>query len=149
MIPLYAAVFLIYFLDRLTKVLALTLLKPGESVPVIKNIFYLTLTSNTGAAFGMLKSIPWFFTGVTITVCVLICFFLALKFKELTRAERFSFAMVLAGALGNLVDRLRFGSVIDFLDFRVWPVFNVADSFITIGTCLLAVTVILHGRKNK
>ena len=89
---------------------------------------------NRGAAFGILKNQLAFFILVTLAAIVMIA--LSLKGKEKCRLYKIGLAFMLAGAIGNLVDRVFFGYVIDFLDFRVWPVFNVADSFVTIGAVL-------------
>ncbi|MCM8812038.1 MAG: signal peptidase II [Candidatus Omnitrophica bacterium] len=109
-----------------------------STYPVIPDFFHLTLVKNTGVAFGLLKgySIP-----VTLATFVIIAaLFWSLWRRVEARGTLFlvSFGLVLGGAVGNLIDRFRFGGVIDFLDFRVWPVFNVADSCITVGALFLA-----------
>jgi len=138
----------ILFTDQLTKLLATRNLLLNQSAPLIKGIFYLTLIHNRGAAFGILKNqIPLF---IFISIFAIILIYLTLrnnKYKEYS-FYNISLALILAGALGNLIDRLRLGYVIDFLDFRIWPVFNVADSAITIGAILLG-WVILKGKSQK
>ena len=123
--------------DQLTKALVLTRFRPGESLPLVSPIVYLTHVQNTGAAFGLFKHQRFVFIGVSLVVA---CWLLR---ELLTRPLRltvlcWSYALVLGGTIGNLIDRVRFGYVVDFIDVRVWPfVFNVGDSAITIGVTLL------------
>jgi len=149
---LFASTFLIYSLDQVSKFFAVDLLTPGESVTLIKNILHLTLVYNTGAAFGMFRSHPHLFVIIAALSVFFICVFLFLKRKRLRFFEKLALSFILSGTLGNLTDRLRFGHVIDFIDFRIWPVFNIADSFITIGVVILIVSVVwgmtLRGRIN-
>ncbi|MFQ5953155.1 MAG: signal peptidase II, partial [Candidatus Omnitrophota bacterium] len=135
------AVVLLYLSDQLTKFLAIKYLSPDESVPVINKILHLTLVYNTGAAFGMFRSKPHLFVVIAIFAVFFINFLLLRKSHVLNTAEKFSLCLILAGTLGNLTDRLRFGYVIDFIDLRIWPVFNFADSFITIGAVILGLSV--------
>ncbi|MBU1726989.1 MAG: signal peptidase II [Candidatus Omnitrophica bacterium] len=127
-------------LDQLTKFIAAKNLFYGHSVPVIKGFFHFTLIHNRGAAFGILKNQIPLFIFSSIIAAVLI--FFELRSKKHRRLYEVALSLILAGALGNLIDRLLFGYVIDFLDFRVWPVFNIADSAVTVGAILLAWTII-------
>ena len=139
--PLFAVI-LLYASDQLSKLLAGKFLLPGESIPVVKNILHLTLVYNTGAAFGMFRSKPQLFVIMAV-IAVFFIFFLVLRRSHMLNvAERFSLYLILAGTLGNLTDRLRFGHVVDFIDLRVWPVFNFADSFITIGAVILGLSIL-------
>ncbi|MCX5790362.1 MAG: signal peptidase II [Elusimicrobia bacterium] len=123
-------------LDRLTKLWALKWLFFHSPLRVLP-FFYLTYVENTGAAFGLMQGANAFFIGVSITLlCGLL--WLRRKIEPALWGARVATALVAGGALGNLYDRLVHGHVIDFLDFRVWPVFNVADSCISIGAVLLA-----------
>jgi signal peptidase II len=133
----------VVLIDQITKYYALTLLSPAASRPVIDGVFHYTLVFNTGTAFGLFKDMTFVFIGITVGVCS--CVFVALfgsRGRTLPYPEVVALACILGGALGNLIDRIRFGYVVDFLDFRVWPVFNVADSAITCGAALLIVSVI-------
>ena len=125
----------VIFLDQLTKFLAIRFLQLNTPVSLINNFLYLTLVHNRGAAFGMFKNQLFMFVLISIFAIVLI--FLYLKAKNNSLLSTISLSMILAGAIGNLIDRLRFGFVIDFLDFRIWPVFNLADSAITIAAIFL------------
>jgi signal peptidase II len=128
----------ILVLDRLTKAFFTHMLSPGNSIAVIKGFFSFTLVYNRGAAFGMLKDQLPFFILTSVAAILFIIFHL----KKSTALEKTALALVLAGAVGNLIDRVFLGYVIDFIDVHIehvfyWPVFNVADSAITIGACML------------
>ena len=144
---LFVAAFLAYALDRITKAWAEASL-PGDPVDVVPGVLTLRFTTNSGGAFSIGRSAPWFFVGVTAVVVVII---LATSFRHTSRVVGVSLGLVLGGALGNLTDRairapgLR-GRVVDFIDFQVWPVFNLADSAIVLGAILLAVTGLREGR---
>jgi len=130
-------------LDQFTKSLILKKLTWGQSLPVITNIFHLTLVSNKGSAFGILRGT----SAIFIIISFLLIIFIILSLKKRSgyfslKSVRFAFALILSGALGNLIDRIRFGYVVDFLDFRIWPVFNIADSTITIGAILLGIQLL-------
>lgn len=128
-------------LDQLTKTLVVYTLDLHESIPVIGSVFHLTRVHNTGAAFGLLAQAPewfrqpFFLTATGIAVFALILFLR--RTEETNRLVVMAIAAILAGALGNLIDRVVYGEVIDFLDFHWrgyhWPAFNVADSSITLG----------------
>jgi signal peptidase II len=118
----------------------------GESRPIVKNVFALTYVRNTGAAFGFLNRAPaafrepFFIVVPLIAMAVILVIFIRLKDNQNLMAG--SLSLVLAGAIGNLIDRLRFGFVIDFLDFHWadkyhWPAFNIADSCIVVGVAVL------------
>lgn len=128
-----AATFLV---DQLSKAAVQMLMYQGESIPVAPPVFYLTFIMNPGAAFGLLA----YQTTLFVTVTVLLVAGVLLGYKKIPTGRpllRYGLGLVVGGALGNLVDRLRYGRVVDFLDFRVWPVFNLADTAIVIGACFL------------
>ena len=139
---IFIIVLAILSLDQLTKVLVTKNLLYNQSIPVIKGIFYITLIHNRGAAFGILKNQVPLFIFTSIFAIILIYF--ELKNNRHKKSYSVYLSLILAGALGNLIDRLFLGYVIDFLDFRIWPVFNVADSAITIGAILLAFSILLE-----
>lgn len=125
--------------DQWLKYVVVKNMEHYQSIPVINNIFHLTFVQNRGAAFGLLPNKTMFFVSITIIVAVVI---IIIFWKTRQRSNyglfHFSLALQLGGALGNLIDRIRLGYVIDFLDFRVWPVFNLADSAIVVGVILLS-----------
>ena len=106
------------------------------SIPVLKNIFHITIVFNEGAAFGILKGRSAFL--IFISVIFVLAFLVFIK-KENKRNPLFLMAcgMVLGGALSNLCDRIVLGFVVDYIDLRIWPVFNLSDSCITVGAGLL------------
>jgi len=123
--------------DRITKVLALELLYPVGSVEIFR-WFHLTYVENTGMAFGLFQNANLFLLAVMIVVII----FIVKSWKELTALRPplglLGASLILGGAAGNVYDRIVLGFVVDMIDFRVWPVFNAADSFICTGAALLA-----------
>ena len=125
--------------DRLTKIFISGFLDLNESIAVIPRILHFTLVHNTGIAFGFFKDcgmvfiiIPVILTGLLIYN---VCYYR--HSPQLSRTYIVAFSLILGGAIGNLIDRIFLGYVVDFIDFRVWPVFNVADSAITIGAMII------------
>ncbi|MBU0615447.1 MAG: signal peptidase II [Nanoarchaeota archaeon] len=108
-----------------------------QSIPLIPNILHFTYTQNTGAGFGIFRG---FNTGL-IWVSLIIIGTILYNMDKVPDKQlpRLGFGFVLGGAIGNLIDRISFSYVIDFIDFRIWPTFNLADSFITIGAVLLII----------
>lgn len=126
----------IFVADRLTKIWALEWLMPRASVPLLP-FFHLTYVENTGAAFGIGFSKNGFFAVLSL-VLLGVLFYLQKVWAGRNVWIRLGLLLVAGGAIGNLYDRVAYGFVVDFLDFRVWPVFNVADSCVTVGACCLA-----------
>lgn len=140
---IFVAAGLVFVLDRLTKYFIIKSFAPGQSVKVVPDIFHITPVFNNGAAFGVLQNCsPFFivFSFAAIALMLLIIF----KTRRPDTLFAVSLALILGGAAGNLTDRLKFGYVIDFLDFRIWPVFNIADSCISIGIALIAFRLIFN-----
>ncbi|HET7088313.1 MAG TPA: signal peptidase II [Anaerolineae bacterium] len=128
-------------LDQFTKWLVVTSLALGESIyplPALSRLFSLTYVTNTGAAFGLLKEAGMVFVFVAIVVITIIVLYMR-RVPADQQLVRVALGLQLGGALGNLIDRLRLGHVVDFIDLKFWPVFNVADSAIVIGVALLAI----------
>ena len=118
--------------DQFSKNWIIQHFEPGESWPLIKGIFHLTFVKNPGAAFGILAFRTSFFIIVSLLMIFLIIFGGRL-FPQISSFLRLSMSLLLGGAVGNLIDRMRYGYVVDFLDFRIWPVFNVADISLVAG----------------
>jgi signal peptidase II len=130
-------------LDRLTKFLVFGNFYEGRSVEVIPKVLHLTLVLNTGAAFGILKNGNAFFTVSSLVVVTLIIAYAVIgRCRDLLMLS--ALGLILGGAVGNLIDRVLFGYIIDFLDLRVWPVFNVADSAISAGSVLLILRLLFN-----
>ncbi len=127
---------LVIILDQLTKYFVVTNFYLGESVPVIENIFHWTYILNPGAAFGMLEGSRWFFVVIAVGVLGGI-WYMKDEINEGGWMMQYGAALFGGGAIGNLIDRTRSGLVIDFFDFRIWPVFNVADIAICVGVAMI------------
>ena len=126
----------VLLIDQLSKCLVHLKLVPGESIPIIKNVFHISLIHNTGCAFGLFRHQATILMALSILTIVMILVF----YRQLVgsgRILRVAVSLLIGGASGNLIDRLRFGYVVDFLDFQIWPVFNLADSAVTIGVALI------------
>jgi len=137
----FFAVFFLVGIDQFSKYAALRYLLPGESRPLLNPILQFTLVYNKAAAFGLFAGKTVFLILVSVAAIVAIIAII-LKERPADKLLRTCLVLILSGAIGNLIDRLRFGYVIDFLDFRVWPVFNIADSAITIGSIGLALYIL-------
>lgn len=133
----YSIMFLWIALDQLSKYYIRQHFILGQSVPIIDNIFHLTYILNKGAAFGILNNQRIFFLLIVI-VLLLICIIYRKRISQADTVGKVGLALLLGGALGNAIDRYEFGAVTDFFDFRIWPIFNVADVGICVGVALLA-----------
>ena len=150
-----AAAVVVLVLDQLTKLLVLERLSPGTPVRLIEGLFSLTLVMNPGLAFGMLSSTPSAWRWIVAVLSMGALAVLGVLGVRLLPAggllTRLALGLIFGGAVGNLVDRGRFGAVVDFLDFYWrdyhWPAFNVADSSIVIGSVLLLLEVLRPGRQ--
>ncbi len=142
-------------LDQATKVYVDRSMQLFDSIPVVTNFFNITYVRNRGAAFSFLSEASWrlpFFIGISLvaSIAILVAFHKLRNDQKLAQA---SLAMIFSGAMGNLIDRVRLGEVIDFLDAHWyrhhWPAFNVADSLICVGVFLLAVDMLLEDKRSK
>ena len=127
---------LVFIIDQLVKHLVVSTMHLGQSFPVIKGIFHITYVLNPGAAFGMLEHQRWFFIVVALAAVLLGVAFYK-KLQQESFLMRSGAGLLLGGAVGNLADRIQSGLVVDFRDFRVWPVFNIADIAICAGAGIL------------
>lgn len=137
--------------DQLVKYWSETTLTPlGTSMPVIDGVFQFTSAHNTGAAWGMLPGKKWFFLVLTVLVCAFLVVFLVRYRKRMTVLSRVTLSLLLAGALGNFIDRAVLSYVRDMFDFCLinFPIFNVADSALTVGCCLLAIDVLFMKERS-
>ena len=125
-------------LDQLTKWLAVVFLQGQPSFPLWEDVLHFTFVKNSGAAFGMLSNHRWVFMIVS-TVAILGLVVYLFRFCPKQRLVQISLAMIIGGGIGNMIDRIALGYVIDFIDFTLinFAVFNVADSFVTVGAFLL------------
>lgn len=130
-------------LDQFSKFLVYKLLTAGQSIPLIPGILNLTFVRNTGAAFGILRNFTFIFIFAAIFIIIYIGYLIFTK--QHLKVNPYMLGIFLGGSIGNLIDRLRFGYVVDFIDIHIWPVFNIADSAITISVCWFLILML----KNK
>ena len=136
-------------LDQLTKWLSVKFLEPIYTQPIIKDVLHLTYVENRGAAFGMLADSRWVFIVVSSVAIVAFALYLYLGHAD-NLLYGISIAMVVSGGIGNMIDRVVLGYVVDFIDFRLinFAVFNGADSFVCVGAGLLIHALILDLKKE-
>ncbi|MPW25054.1 signal peptidase II [Alkalibaculum sp. M08DMB] len=149
----YLIIIIIVILDQVSKLLAIHYVKPLNTIPILENVFHLTYAQNTGAAFSILSnkiSLLTFITTIFIIILLIYLYRISSKDKKFNLLT-FSLSLIIGGALGNLVDRMRLGYVVDFFDFRLinFAIFNVADCFIVVGSILLVVLIIFEEKLNK
>lgn len=139
----------ILILDRVAKWLTIQYVKPIGSYPIIKDVFHFTYVENRGAAWGILQNGRWVFVGITAVVCIAIVIFL-IREKNAAPLLRISLSMILGGAIGNMIDRIATGYVVDMIHVKIidYPVFNIADSATVIGTILLAWYILFQSGKS-
>lgn len=147
---------LVVGLDQLTKYLAIVHLKNIDTMPLIDGVLHLTYLENRGAAFGILKNHRWIFMVTsTVAVIAIIAFMLACYKKHYHPLLYTGLALIAGGGIGNMIDRVALGYVVDFVDFRLinFAIFNVADAFVCIGCALVLLQIIvgdyIEARKNK
>ncbi|SHJ04109.1 signal peptidase II [Lutispora thermophila DSM 19022] len=127
----------VIFFDQIIKIRVVEKIMPYESIEVLKNFLYITYVENTGISFGLFKGFRWVFIILTFIVC-LILFYYVFKLYKRHIAMTVCLAFIIGGAIGNLIDRIRLGYVIDYIHFIFFPpVFNLADSAIVCGAIVL------------
>ena len=150
-IPLIAAVLLVA-VDQITKYIALTQLKPIGSVTFIDGFMDFTFVENRGAAFGIFSGKTWLLLVISIIICAVLVWAMTKmpKTKEY-RKLRVTFVLILSGAVGNIIDRALRGYVVDFFEFTFikWPVFNMADIYVVVGTIVMAVIIMFFMKDEK
>jgi signal peptidase II len=156
LVKLLLLIVAVVFIDQWTKQVIHSKFELHDSVPVIDSFFNITYVLNPGAAFGFLAGLGeqyrvLFFVIITLLAIILLSYLLVREKRFVLRS--YSYALILAGAIGNLIDRIRIGKVVDFLDFYVkghhWPAFNVADISISVGVGLLILEIVLDINKKS
>ncbi|MDU2066315.1 MAG: signal peptidase II [Sporomusaceae bacterium] len=138
----------VIILDQLSKYYISHTFQPDMSIPIIRNVFHLTYVLNPGAAFGILVNQQWLFITIALIIFGAILYFYR-KIPPTYRLFRFGISLMAGGACGNVIDRIYFGYVIDFFDFRIWPVFNVADIAIVCGVGFMIYTILFTEKKDE
>ena len=139
-------------LDQITKAVVLNHLAPGTHINIIDGFATLTLVMNPGLAFGLLGGVPtawrWIVAVLSIAALIVLARVALRVLPGGSRLDQIAIGLIFGGAIGNLIDRLRFGAVVDFVDLHYrgyhWPAFNVADSAISIGVVLLAIRLLIR-----
>lgn len=134
--------------DQFFKAKIVSQMVPGETIPIIEDFFHITYVLNPGAAFGILANQRIFFLLIGAILLILAAYFYP-KLKKSEKFLRFGSIILVSGATANLIDRIKTGQVIDFIDFRVWPVFNIADVAIICGMCLMMYAIIFKVEDSK
>ncbi|AVQ38622.1 signal peptidase II [Clostridium botulinum] len=134
------------FLDRISKIWALNTLASGKDIVIIKNLFSLSYLENRGAAFGIFQNRLIFLSLITVIVILGVAYFIV-KYKPTSKLLKISLSLIISGAIGNLIDRIYYKFVVDFImlhykDVYFFPTFNVADTLVVIGTILLAIYIL-------
>lgn len=147
-IPLIVAVVLLIGIDQFTKFLTIKYLMPVGSVDIINNFFKLTYVENRGAAFGIMQGAKWVFVIIAVIILIFaIRYYIKLCKEKKNRLMRVSLLLVVSGAIGNVIDRVFRGYVVDLLDFNVFgydfPVFNFADICVCVGAAIMIISVLL------
>ncbi len=118
------------------------------SIPVIPQVFHITYILNAGAAFGILENQQWFFILIGLAVLGAAAWFYSCLQRE-NACIRYGVSLLLGGAAGNLIDRIFRGSVVDFFDFRIWPVFNIADIAIVVGVGCIIYSLLFETKEKS
>lgn len=139
-------------LDQLSKWIIVTKMYIGQSFPIIENVFYITSHRNRGAAWGILEGQMWFFYIVTVIVVGVLIYFLRTWAKGKTMLS-IGISFMIGGAVGNFIDRLFRGEVVDFIDVYIfsynYPIFNIADSALVIGVILMVIQILKEEKAAK
>ena len=139
--------------DQVSKAIVVRTMSLYESVPVIENFFHFTYITNDGMAFGIDFPFGYFIFSLVSALLTLFLFWYLWTVRNDSLVIRLGLAMIIAGAVGNLIDRLMLGEVIDFLDFMIgnfhWYVFNLADSYVTVGMVLILTDSIFFEKKRE
>ena len=149
---IYIFLFLILLIiDQYSKFIVHGTLNVGDTIPIIDNFFNLTYVQNRGVAFGLFQGKIDIVSILAIVAIGLILFYFCKNFKKISFLERIAYTMIFAGAIGNMIDRLFRGFVIDMLDFRgIWSfIFNFADVWINIGVILIIIEHVFFNRKKR
>ena len=141
----------VVLLDYITKRIVSGNMVLYQSIPVIKGVFNITYVKNTGASFGMMAGARWFFVAVTVILIAAVIYY-AVKNKITDKLFLVSASFVVGGGIGNLIDRIATGAVVDFFDFCLinFAIFNVADCFVVVGVILMVIYYIKEEKtKNE
>ncbi|MBP2630879.1 MAG: Lipoprotein signal peptidase [Firmicutes bacterium] len=139
--PIVFLIIGIILIDQLSKFYIQETMTIGMSHPIITGVFHITYILNPGAAFGILENQRIFFIFIAIAMIFVVAYIYP-KLPSNSSLLRLGIALLVGGAIGNVIDRVKFGYVVDFFDFRIWPIFNIADITIVIGVTLIIYSMV-------
>lgn len=136
----YVVILLVVILDQITKWLMTEWLCPNKTFPIIQDVLHFSYTTNDGAAWGILDNARWVFLSIS-TLAILGILAYLIFVKTPARGTKWALALICGGGIGNMIDRIAYGYVVDFVDFRLinFPLFNLADSCVCVGTFLFVI----------
>ncbi|TCT14949.1 signal peptidase II [Natranaerovirga pectinivora] len=152
MLSFIIAVFVLVGIDQITKYLAIEHLMNTRGIPIIKDVFELVYVENRGAAFGIMQNRVMFFVIITFAILGFIIYYYNKIPKEKKyNYIRFCLILIVSGAIGNLIDRIFLGYVVDFIYFKLidFPVFNIADIYVTVGAILTFILIIFVYKNDE
>jgi signal peptidase II len=143
-VPILLVVLFVVFIDQLSKFYIQKHMVLGMSMPIVEDVFHITYVLNPGAAFGLFEHQTLFFLVVAVCLVISAIYFYP-RIPKQYRLLRLGTGLLVGGAVGNVIDRIKTGYVVDFFDFRIWPVFNVADTAIVCGVgCIIFTMIYLY-----
>ncbi|MDO5041142.1 MAG: signal peptidase II [Peptoniphilus sp.] len=144
---------ILVLVDQISKKLVVEFLKGEPPVVVIENFLNFFYLENRGAAFGIMQNARAFFLVITVVIVIVILYILLKNYKKSSAIFKLSLGLILGGAIGNFIDRVRLHYVVDFISVRIFgfdfAVFNLADSFVVVGTILLMIMVLFYDNPEK
>lgn len=140
---------LVIIIDQCTKYMVRINFEQGETLPIISDILHLTYVRNLGAAFSMFENIKVVTIIMPLFILLIAITALFFFYKRISRFSRISISLIIAGGMSNLIDRIILGYVTDMIDFRIFPVFNIADISVCVGCVLLIVGMFLPKKLDK
>lgn len=138
--PILLLALFVIIIDQLSKFYIQTNMTIGMSIPVIQDIFHITYILNPGAAFGLFEHQTAFFVIIAVCMVVAVIYFYP-RIPQQHKLLRIGTGLMVGGAIGNVIDRIQTGYVVDFFDFRIWPIFNIADTGIVCGVSCIVYTI--------
>lgn len=146
--PILLLALVVVIMDQLSKFYIQTHMVLGMSVPVLEDVFHITYILNPGAAFGLFEHQTAFFVMIAAGMVIATLYFYP-KIPKQYKLLRFGMGLMVGGALGNVIDRIKTGYVVDFFDFRIWPIFNIADAGIVCGVGCIIFTILYLYKEDE
>lgn len=148
-VPSFLVGCLVLVADQFIKIFVSKFLDPADTIPLINNVLHVTFVRNSGCAFGLFNGQNLIFPVTTAILALALFVYCFIRRDKTNAILRLAAILIIFGAASNLIDRFRVGHVIDFIDLRVWPVFNFADSAITTGAAIFIFEMAIKREKRK